>query len=147
MVTVNEILKNKQNQAIHTIGGDETVLEALKKMAAANIGALIVVDARNSIVGIFSERDYARKIVLLGRHSAQTQVSEIMSPDVITTEPDELVSGCMEIMTSERVRHLPVLKNGKLVGVISIGDVVKAIIEEQAGTIRHLEDYISGAPY
>lgn len=130
-------------KSIWTIGPEEPVLAAIQFMADKHIGALPVVRDQE-LVGIVSERDYARKVILLGRSSADTPVWQIMTSDVVTVSPDDLVHRCMEIMTERRIRHLPVVEKGKLVGIISIGDLVKAVIEEQQQTITQLERYIAG---
>jgi len=128
---------------IWSIGPDDPVLKAIQVMADRHVGALPVLRG-DELVGIVSERDYARKVILLGRSSSETQVEQIMSSPVITVSPDEAVHRCMEIMTEQRVRHLPVVEKGKLIGIISIGDLVKAVIEEQQQTITQLERYIAG---
>ena len=115
-------------------------------MADKNIGAVLVVDD-GQLSGIFSERDYARKIVLQGRHSDDTLVREVMTPRVITIEPDQRLDECMVIMSDKHIRHLPVMENGELIGIISINDVVTAIIRDQKTRIDSLESYISGSPY
>lgn len=120
-----------------------TVFDALKTMADKNVGALLVLDGE-AITGILSERDYARKVILHGKSSKELQVSEIMSSKVYFVSPTDNVDDCMALFTNKRVRHLPVLENEKLVGIISIGDVVKAVIADQEFTIRHLENYITG---
>ena len=142
MATVNQMLQSK-GRAVYTIAPQTTVLEALQMMADKDVGALVVVEG-DDIAGIFSERDYARKIVLLGKSSRETPVSEIMTADVICVTPAQTADKCMAIMTDRRIRHLPVLDDGELQGVISIGDVVKAIIADQRVMINHLEDYIHG---
>jgi CBS domain-containing protein len=139
MKTLGQILVSKPD--IFTVTSSATVYEALGLMAAKNVGALLVVD-EGRLVGIFSERDYARKIALLGKSSHDTPVAEIMTTKVVTIEPDRNAGECMALMTEKRIRHLPVMENG-LVGVISIGDVVRAVVEEQAFTIRQLESYIA----
>jgi CBS domain-containing protein len=126
-----------------TIEPEEPVLEAIQLMADKHIGALPVVRGEE-LVGIVSERDYARKVILLGRSSSDTPVWQIMTSPVTTVSPEEAVHRCMEIMTEQRIRHLPVVEKGKLIGIISIGDLVKAVIEEQQQTIDQLERYISG---
>jgi CBS domain-containing protein len=128
---------------IWSIAPEDPVLKAIQLMADKHIGALPVLKA-DELVGIVSERDYARKVILMGRSSSETQVGQIMSAPVITVGPDEAVHRCMEIMTEHRVRHLPVVEKGKLIGIISIGDLVKAVIEEQQQTITQLERYIAG---
>ncbi|RYF50774.1 MAG: CBS domain-containing protein, partial [Cytophagaceae bacterium] len=124
----------------------ETVLGALKLMAEKNIGAVLVVD-NDELTGIFSERDYARKIVLKGRHSDDTLVRDVMTPNVITIEPEQRLEDCMQIMSDKHIRHLPVMESGKLIGIISINDVVTAIMRDQKTRIDSLESYISGSPY
>ena len=140
MTLVSQILHAKGSKT-WTIAPDATVFDALSLMAEKDIGALVVVD-NEDVVGIFAERDYARKIILLGRSSKDTEVSEIMKNEVLCVSPDQSVAKCMALMTEKRIRHIPILENGRLVGVISIGDVVKAIISEQQIMINHLEDYI-----
>ena len=142
MRLVSQILQAKSSD-VWTIPSSASVLDALTLMADKNIGALVVVD-NEDVVGIFSERDYARKVILKGKNSKDTSVNEIMTPDVICIRPDQSVKKCMALMTDKRIRHLPVLSDDKLIGVISIGDVVKAIISEQRIMINQLEDYIYG---
>ena len=142
MITVMQILQAKGDE-VWTIGPQVTVFEALKLMAEKEIGALLVVDA-GKVVGIFSERDYARKVILKSRSSKDTPVRKIMTERVITVDPDTTVEVCMGLMTDRHIRHLPVMDDDKLIGVISIGDVVKAIISEQSYLIEHLENYIVG---
>jgi len=144
MKTVDQILKTKsQHQTVYTIGPDDSVLDALKMLAEKNVGALPVVEG-NQVVGIVSERDYARKLVLKGRSSAATPVREIMSAPVVTVEPKRKLDFCMNLMTDRHLRHLPVVDNGKLLGLLSIGDLVKETITEQASLIQQLEQYIRG---
>ncbi len=143
MTTVRHILQDKGND-VWSISPDALVFDALKVMADKNVGALVVMDG-NNVAGIFSERDYARKVILKGKSSHETAVREIMTPDVISVSPSQSIEECMAIMTSKHIRHLPVLEGNKLVGLISIGDVVKAVISEQEQTIRHLENYIKGS--
>ncbi len=144
MSTVKEVLASK-GSSVYTISPNATVLEALGLMAEKEIGALAVVD-RERLVGVFSERDYARKVILKGRFSKDTHIKAIMSPPDTVVKPTQTVEECMTLMTEKRHRHLPVLDNGKLVGIISIGDLVKTIITNQQFMIRNLENYISGAP-
>ncbi len=144
MKTVKEILRSKGHTII-SITPDTTVYEALKIMADKNIGALIVKDGE-TVAGIMSERDYARKVILHGKSSKELQVREIMTSKVYYVRPEQSVQECMAQMTDRRVRHLPVLDGDRLVGIISIGDVVKAIIAEQESTIKLLENYITGTP-
>lgn len=142
MLRVKHLLADK-DKSVWSIEPEEPVLEAIQLMADKHIGALPVVRG-NEVVGIVSERDYARKVILLGRSSSDTPVWQIMSSPVTTVSPEEAVHACMQIMTEQRIRHLPVLERGKLIGIISIGDLVKAVIEEQQQTIDQLERYISG---
>lgn len=143
MKTVAQLLRDKQHQNVHTISSEATVLEFLQAMAEHNVGALPVVDD-GELVGIVSERDYARKIVLQGRSSVGTPVSTIMSSPVITTEPQQSIQACMSLMTDRHLRHLPVVDGGRLVGLLSIGDLVKEAIAEQTDLIQQLERYIRG---
>lgn len=140
--TVGDILRIKGNDVWSTTP-DATVYEALQTMAEKNVGALVVLDA-NAVVGIMSERDYARKVILHGKSSREIRVREIMTSEVYYVRPDQDIQDCMAQMTEKRVRHLPALENDQLVGIISIGDVVKALIAEHESTIKHLEDYITG---
>ena len=142
MRLVKHLLEGKGN-AIYAIEPHRPVLEAIRTMADKFVGALLVMDGGN-LVGIVSERDFARKIVLLGRSSAETPVSEIMSAPVMTVAPGDSVNHCMKLVTDKRVRHLPVVDNGNVVGVLSIGDLVKAVIDDQAEQLEHLQRYISG---
>ena len=142
MKTVRDIVKIKGSD-VWSVTVGATVFEALRLMAEKEVGALVVMDGRR-IAGIISERDYARKVVLLGRTSPNTRVEEIMSSHVVYTHPDQFIEECMAIMTDRRIRHLPVMEDAKLVGIISIGDLVKTIISEQKFTIEQLERYISG---
>jgi len=143
MRTVAEILAGKNNPAVLSVASGDTVLHALRQMAERGVGALPVVDD-GKLVGIFSERDYARKIALMERSSATTPVRDIMTANVITVSPSDRTTHCMELMTDKRIRHLPVLDNGKLVGMVSIGDLVKNIMADQEKLIRQLESYIRG---
>jgi CBS domain-containing protein len=143
MSTVAEILKSKADATVQTVGPDQTVLEALTLMAAKNIGALVVHDGQR-VVGIVTERDYARKVVLMNRSSLDTPVRDIMTSHVMYVRPDQTTEDCMAIMSGNRVRHLPVMKGSELVGLISIGDLVKDIISTQQFTIDQLEHYIAG---
>ena len=144
MKTVEQILKTKsQHQTVYTIGPDDSVLDALKLLADKNVGALPVVE-NDQVVGIVSERDYARKLVLKGRSSAATPVREIMSAPVVTVGPKEKLDYCMQQMTDRHLRHLPVVDKGQLLGLLSIGDLVKETIAEQASLIKQLEQYIRG---
>lgn len=142
MLRVSYLLAFKP-KSVWTVGPETPVLEAIQVMADKHIGALPVM-REEELVGIVSERDYARKVILLGRSSSDTPVWQIMTSDVVTVSPDDLVHRCMEIMTERRIRHLPVVEKGRLIGIISIGDLVKAVIEEQQQTIVQLERYIAG---
>lgn len=142
MVMVMQILKTKGN-TVWTIGPQETVYAALKLMAEKGIGALLVVEA-GKVAGIFSERDYARKVILEGRSSKETPVGAVMTERVVGVNLDTSVEVCMELMTEGHFRHLPVMDGDHLVGVVSIGDVVKSIISEQGHLIEQLEKYILG---
>lgn len=145
MVTVEQVLQNKDSK-VWTVSPDATVYEALEVMADKDIGALPVLDG-GRVAGIFSERDYARKVILQGKSSRLTAVRELMTRYVVSVGGDTRLDACMELMTDNRIRHLPVLHDNQLVGIISIGDVVKSIIEEQRGTIRDLRDYVAGNMY
>lgn len=140
-MTVDQILKAK-GRNVYSIFSNLTVYDALKVMGEKNIGAILVMDD-NILKGILSERDYARKIVLKDKSSKETFVHEIMESNVFTVKLSDNLEDCMELMSEKRIRHLPVLENGTVVGVISISDVVKAIIEIQKDTINHLNSYIS----
>lgn len=142
MNTVRDLLAAKGTQ-IWTIPPNATVFQALQIMADKNIGSLVVVDG-GRILGIFSERDYARKIILQGKSSKTSTVGEMMTTDIRFVTPESTIAACMAVMTEKRQRHLPVIDNGQLAGLISIGDVVKAVIYEQESTIRTLETYITG---
>ncbi len=141
MKLVKNLIENKGNE-IWSIAPEASVLDAIKLMAEKKIGALLVMEDER-LVGIVSERDYARKVILQGRSSRETPVREIMTAEVFSIEPVETVEDCMKLMTEKRVRHLPVMENEKVVGVLSIGDLVKEIIAEQEFTIRQLENYIT----
>jgi len=140
MTTVRHLLDRK-GRAIFSVKPGDPVLEAIRLMAEHHVGALLVMRGEE-VVGIISERDYARKVILLGRSSAETPVGQIMSAPVITVSLDSSVQECMQLVTEQRVRHLPVVDGGRVIGVVSIGDLVKAVIEEQQHTIEQLETYI-----
>lgn len=140
---VKEILLRKGDNIIH-VPPDTTVFDAIKLMADHNIGALLVM-AGDELKGIISERDYRNKVILKGRTSKQTAVHEIMTSNVLCVEPNEKMENCMAIMTERKIRHLPVVKNQKVVGIISIGDLVKTIIDRQKVVIKDLTAYISGS--
>lgn len=143
MNTVAQILVSKLDQAVYTMEPAASALEAIRLMADKNIGALVVVE-RGQVVGIVSERDYARKLVLMARSAKDTLLGDIMSSPVMYVHPDRTSDECMALMTENRLRHLPVLDGGQLIGLISIGDLVKATISEQQFIIEQLEHYISG---
>ncbi|MEJ2473269.1 MAG: CBS domain-containing protein [Desulfobacterales bacterium] len=142
MKTVRDILREKGTQ-VYATSPDASVYDALQQMADKNIGALIVFEG-DRMVGLISERDYARKIVLKNKFSRETAVSEIMSRDVVTVSPDRNLEECMEVITARRVRHLPVVEDDRVLGIISIGDIVKGIIEHKEFVIEQLEYYIKG---
>jgi CBS domain-containing protein len=143
MTTVRNVLKSKGHQ-VWSIAPTAFVIDALKMMAEKNVGVLLVKD-ESRLVGVFSERDYARKIVLKGETSQTTLLKDVMTTSIISVRPEQSIDECMALMTSKHVRHLPVIENDKLVGLISIGDIVKAIISEHEYTIKQLENYITGA--
>jgi len=145
MKTVKELLQAK-GYDVWTIAPDASVYDALRLMADKNVGAVLVIDGGN-VVGILSERDYARKVILEGKSSKHTPVREIMTEKVLCVRTDQTAEECMALMTNKRVRHLPVIEGDCLVGVISIGDVVKAIISEQEFMIEQLENYITGSTF
>ena len=142
MKTVKDILHAKGTK-VYSISPDATVYEALKRMAKKNVGAMLVFEG-NDLVGLISERDYSRKTILEGRLSKDTAVREIMTTSVVTVHPDDDIEACMELFTDKRVRHLPVIEKGKVVGIVSIGDIVKSIIDYKEFIIAELEDYIKG---
>ena len=137
------LVLRRKGSSVHSISPDVTVYQALEKLAEKDIGALVVMDGTN-LVGILSERDYVRKVILKGFSSRELKVHEIMSSPVVSVSPSTTVDDCMRCMTDERCRHLPVVDEGKVVGVVSIGDLVNWIITAQDDTIHHLEGYISG---
>jgi CBS domain-containing protein len=143
MTTVANILKSKHDQTVHAIRPDASVFDAVKLMAEKLVGALLVMDGE-AIVGIVTERDYARKIVLMSRSSKETPVRDVMTRDVMYVHPETTSEECMALMTENRLRHLPVMDDGQLMGLISIGDLVKATISEQQFIIEQLEHYITG---
>ena len=143
MSIVAHILKSKSERTVHTIAPTASVFDAVKLMADKNIGALVVIE-NDQMIGMISERDYARSIVLMARSSKTTPVRKIMHSPVMYVLPDQTSEQCMALMTEHRLRHLPVVDNGKLLGLISIGDLVKDVISEQKYTIEQLQHYISG---
>jgi len=142
MKLVNHLLDRKGRQII-SIGPEDSVLDAIKLMAEKGIGALVVMQD-DRLLGIMSERDYARKVILKGRSSQSTRVADIMTVDVVTAAAHQTVNDCMNVMTNKKIRHLPVVEDDAVIGVISIGDLVKAIISDQQEAIEQLEQYISG---
>ena len=143
MKVVAHILKSKADQTVYNIMPTASVFEAIKLMAEKNIGALLVMEGEK-IVGMITERDYARKIILMARSSKDTPVRDIMTSAVMYVRPDQASEECMVLMTENRLRHLPVMEGGKLIGLVSIGDLVKDIISEQKFMIQQLEHYITG---
>ncbi|MDX1639238.1 MAG: CBS domain-containing protein [Balneolaceae bacterium] len=141
---VRNILHSKGN-TVYSIKPESTVFDAIKLMSEKGIGALLVIDENRDLCGIISERDYRDKVILKGRTSKTTEVKEIMTPDVYWVTPDESIKKCMALMTEKKFRHLPVLEEGEVVGVISIGDLVKQIISDQKVEINHLKNYIVGS--
>ena len=143
MTTIENFLKLHGNREIWTVPKDQSVWDALTLMSEKNIGAIIAVDNNDFPVGIFSERDYARKIILKGKNSKDTLLDEVMTKELITVTKDHKIDQCMEIMVEKRIRHLPVLENKKIIGIISIGDVLKIMIKEQKELIDHLQKFIT----
>ena len=143
MKTVAELLRTKPTRAIVRVSPEQSVLEAIKILAAENIGAAIVMSGER-LAGIFSERDYTRKVILKGRASDTTRVEEIMTPNVVVVNPRTKTRDCMALMTEKNIRHLPVVDEGRVIGMVSIRDIVSDIIADQDLTIEHLEHYISG---
>jgi CBS domain-containing protein len=139
---ISAVLGQKSRE-IFSVTPDTCVDDAVRMMDEKNVGALLVMKGEK-LVGMLSERDYARKVMLRGKKSSETKVSDIMSSKLTVTHPNEGVEGCLRVMTDKRIRHLPVLENDKVIGVISIGDLVKHVISCQSATIAHLESYISG---
>ena len=141
MKTVSQLLQVK-GSAVLSVTPESSVFDALRLMAEKNVGALLVM-SDGTLRGILSERDYARKVILLGKSSHEIAVRDIMSDKVVSVTPGQTVDDCMALMTGRRIRHLPVIDNGRIIGVLSIGDLVKAVIEEQQQTIQQLESYIN----
>ena len=141
MISVRQLLDRKGRQ-VFSVAPGTAVLDAIRLMAERHVGALLVMQG-DTLSGIVSERDYARKVILMGHSSKETQVHEIMTSPVIFVTPDQAVEECMDIITRNRIRHLPIMENNKVLGVVSIGDLVKWIVSEQEETIEHLQDYIS----
>ena len=143
MATVKNILEAKGN-ATFTVLPDTSIYQALELMVEKNVSALLVLE-NEKLAGIFTERDYARKVALKGRSSKDTLIGEIMTRELVTVTPNSTIDECMELMTGKFIRHLPVIENDKLAGIISIGDVVRCIIQEQKSIIGHMEQYIAGS--
>ena len=143
MKKVSDILARKGNY-VESVSPETIVIEALRLMADKNVSAVLVME-NDKLTGIFTERDYARKIILKGKTSADSKIREVMVSSLITITPDNDINDCMKLMTNKTIRHLPVMDGDTLVGLVSIGDVVKSIIEEQQDVIQHLEQYIAGA--
>ena len=142
MITIEQLLNNKDDQ-IWSVESKTSIFEALIIMSDKEIGALLVIEDEK-LVGIFSERDYARKVILKGKSSKNTQVGELMTKKVLYIDPEKTINDCMAIMTDKHIRHLPVIENDKVIGMVTIGDVVNQIISEQEYTIQQLENYITG---
>ena len=142
MITIKELLR-KKNSDIWSISPQASVYQALELMAQKDVGALLVIE-NDKLVGIFSERDYARKVILKGKASRETAVSELMTKSVYYVTPDNTLEEAMALMTSKHIRHLPIMNQGKLVSIVTLGDVVKRIISEQKLTIDELENYLTG---
>ncbi len=142
MNTIEQLLETKGHD-IWSIGPDACVFDAIEMMDEKGVGALLVMDD-GDLVGVISERDYARKVILKGRSSRKTPIKQIMTTDVVSGRLDQTIEACMALMTQKRIRHLPIMNEGQMVGVVSLGDLVKAVIAEQESVIEHLEHYISG---
>lgn len=143
MKLVKHLLDAKGRHVV-SIASDASVFDAIKLMADKAIGSLVVLDAGDKLIGIVTERDYARKVIIKGRSSRETQVADIMTTNVLTATSDHTVNACMEVMTEKRIRHLPVVEDDRVIAMVSIGDLVQAIIADQQEEIQHLEHYISG---
>lgn len=143
MISVKKLLAGKKKNILYTLRPDNTVIEALELMSMANVGAIMIMDG-GKLVGMFSERDYARKGIIQGRKAKSTPLAEVMIPDVITVSPDKDIEDCMQLFTDKFLRHLPVMENDKVIGLLSIGDIVSAIMKEQTDHIGFLEKYITG---
>jgi CBS domain-containing protein len=146
MITVKMLMDSKKDTVMYDVAPTDTVYHALEVMAQANIGAVMVCDSKQ-MVGIFTERDYARKIILMGRTSLDTQIQEIMTKEMVTAHPEATLEECMAMMAKYHIRHLPVLERGRLVGIISMRDVVDAIFATKDNMIENLENYILGKGY
>lgn len=143
MISVKKLLAGKKKNILYSLRPDNMVIEALELMSMANIGAIMIMDG-GKLVGMFSERDYARKGIIQGRKAKSTPLTEVMIPEVITVTPDMDIEDCMQLFTDKFIRHLPVVENGQVIGLLSIGDIVSAIMKEQTDHIGFLEKYITG---
>lgn len=143
MLNVRQLLSGKLHNAVFAVSPDQMVIEALEMMAAKNIGAVLIMDG-DRLAGIFSERDYARKGIIQNRKAKSTPVTEVMTPGVFTVDIQQNIEDCMKLMSEKNIRHLPVVEDGKVVGVLSVSDIVKAIMHEQENRIQSLEQYITG---
>jgi len=143
MLSVSRLLNNKENNSVWSVSPDHMVIDALNVMSEKGIGAVLVMDG-GCLIGIFSERDYARKGIIAGRKAKSTPVTEVMTPNVFTVAPDMDIEDCMTLFSEKRIRHLPVMQNDKVVGMLSISDIVTAIIQAQDQQIKYLEAYITG---
>jgi len=143
MTKLENFLKSNKDRKIWTILKDQSVMQALILMSEKNIGAIIIVDNNDLPIGIFSERDYARKVILKGKNSTDTLLDEVMTKELITVTRDFKIDQCMELMIEHKIRHLPILENKKIIGIISIGDVLKIMIKEQKELIDHLQKFIT----
>lgn len=146
MISVRQLMQQKDDQSTYAISPNASVYDALQMMAKANVGAVMVVE-NNKMVGIFTERDYARKIILKGKTSLETPLREIMTTETITVHPDQTIDECMSLMTKWHIRHLPVMEEGHLIGMVSMRDIVEAIIKAKDNTIESLEKYILSEGY
>jgi CBS domain-containing protein len=147
MLTVRQLLQLKKDESTYSVSPQASVLDALKMMAEKNVGAVMVVDENNQMIGIFTERDYARKIVLKGKTSLETPINEIMTSEMVTVSPDQTLEECMNLMTKWHIRHLPIMEKGRLIGMVSMRDVVEILLSMKEGTIASLENYILGEGY
>jgi CBS domain-containing protein len=146
MTTVRKMLEAKENSVVHTVDVNDTVFHALEVMAEFNVGAVLVTE-NDKYVGIFTERDYARKVILQGRESKHTPVRELMTHEMVTITPETTVEQCAATMTTKRVRHLPVVENGRMVGMVSIRSIALQMVANRDSTIAQLENYIMGTGY
>jgi signal-transduction protein with cAMP-binding, CBS, and nucleotidyltransferase domain len=147
MLTVRQLLQLKKDESTYSVSPQASVYDALKMMAEKNVGAVMVVDENNQMIGIFTERDYARKIVLKGKTSLETPINEIMTSEMVTVNPDQTLEECMNLMTRWHIRHLPIMEKGRLIGMVSMRDVVEILLSMKEGTIASLENYILGEGY